>query len=658
MRSVSVAFYKTMKGKFVIILCVLLSLSLNSYADTAEFELAAGKKILHVSQMRIPGDVTLSELLQMFPELTARDDAEALSRFDIQVDDVSVGSSKYTMMKQLRCCDIKDIELSQFPSASQQNNGQGGVINVKLLRTPDGLSGSAMLEASTTWNVAPAVSLSYTTDKLNVSGYIVGQYYQPKNNLSEVLTESASAGLNRSFIEDTYRYGTELASASLVYTPDSHHKLKAWIWESYEKDYHAIAERFDSRESNKITNTTKDDDKVSLSGGVNYKYSFNRGFAETQLIYEYTPDTYHMWTDGGAYININLDDYYRPHMLNMFAKGGFQLIPTAPGRKCELETGLNLQYNPSEYSYKEKYTGLSEKEEMSFSLSPLYLSPYLQIDSQFGPVFLKAAVRYQYYRYNVKASSGQHFHLPQHDVTATLNAGWNIARGHNLTLTVDKALRRPDNQHVYPFDYYDPNQEALMRGNASLKPEDIYTVALDYQYDWSNDEHRVLAGAGLRYYHTADIICDAVIDYMPSFANNGHSNIFGANFLGTYSYGPFHLSVNGNLFRNWNTIGGTTGKYFSYNIAVIPRLSFNGDWRIAARVEYNSKEENVDKFLGDYVYSEVRLSKGWKNWTFYTKLGDNFHRLVEDIDYSSAETKTTWYYLHFPGFGLGASVRF
>lgn len=642
--------------------CIFFGASFMAGAVVKELELAPGKKVLHVSKMSIPGDITLAELLQIFPEFTARDDDDAISRFDLQIDDVSCGSSKLTMMKHLRVCDIKDVELSQFPSASQQNNGQGGVINIILKDHAGGLSGNALLEASTKWDVSPAVTLNYGTDKLSVTGSLIGRYDHPKNNSIETLLESKTTGATRTFEDNKKHYGTEFANVRVKYTPDNHQTLKAWLLQSYEKDFQKQALRRDSMDAKAVTNSMINQDRVSLTTGLNYKYEFQRGSIEAQAVYEYIPKKYVWKTDAAGIYSEDYIDGGSSHSLDMFIKGSYQIIPTTSDRKCKLESGLNFKATDSRFGYRDIYFDSKGDEAARYNLNagmyPVYLSPYIQLDSRFNQMYLKCAFRYQYYAYRIWTDSADPFRKGHNDFTATINAGFNLENGHNLSVTLDKSIQRPDDRAIYPFRYYDTDRESYVKGNSMLIPEDIYTASLDYQYDWANLVHSFSVGGGLKYYHTANIITNGVEYLTPTYVNNGSSNIFGVNLIGQYSVGPFSLTFNGNVFRNWNKIGGKPGKYFSYNIAAIPRLSFKDDWRITGRFEYNSQEERISEMLGPYFYSEVRLTKGWKNWNFYMKLTDNFHRLVEDVDFSTPDVKITRYYLHFPGFGLGAIVNF
>lgn len=648
-----------MKNKKIIAFLLTSILCIPAFAEVSpEIELAPGKKIMHVSRMNLPGNLSLLELLLMFPELTARDDYNALSRFDLQIDDVSCGTSKYDFFDFLHSCDIEDIELSMEPSASEQHNGQGGVINVILNEAAKGLSGYALLDASTAYNVMPAVNLKYRTDKINFLGSVVAQYIHPHSNTRQTLVESTGTGLHRDFSDVNLQYATQMANLRLEYTPDDRNKLKAWAIQSFNRDHEYITTRKDSMDARRTVSTKDMLDKFSIDAGLNYKYTFNLGFFESQAIFTHNPSRYDWLSEGDPNIKEDYKGSQKPFILDAYTKVCFHLVPETDTRKIDLETGLDIQYTNN--LYKENFSGSKWPDrKVVATFTPLYVSPYIQLDSKFREYFLKAALRYQYNGRNIKVEAdSKPFSLGLNSVTGTINTGFCLASGHSLSLTLDKSINRPEDEQIYPNIYYDPVENRFVRGNSGLIPENIYTASLDYQYSWSNEIHRVTTGTGLKFHHTRDIITEKDIESVPSFVNAGTSNIVAFNLTATYATGPFSLTLNGNLYNNWNHIGGNNGKFFSYNLAMIPRLSFDGGWRISATLEYNSAEETYTEILGDYFYSEFRIGKEWDKWNVYVTLADNFHRQVTDISRTLPEKETKLYNLKYPGLGLGAIFRF
>ncbi|MCQ2186081.1 MAG: outer membrane beta-barrel family protein [Bacteroidales bacterium] len=648
-----------MKIKTILATISACILCIPAFADVRpEIELAPGKKIMHVSRMNLPSNLSLMELMLMFPELTARDDVDALSRYDLQINDVSCGTSKYDFFKFLHSCDIEDIEFSMQPTASEQHNGQGGVINVILNTPAEGFSGHAMLEASSAFNVMPAVSLNYKTDELKIFGSVVSQYIHPHSNTRQTLVESSSTGLHRNFSDVNLQYVTQMANFRLEYEPDEHHLLKAWAIQTLNRDHEYVSTKRDSMDARHMVNTQDKLDKFSFDGGLNYKYTFDLGFVETQASFIHNPERYY-WL---SLEDSDSKDVYKgnqkPFMIDAFTKVCFHLVPKTATRKIDFETGLDVQYTYK--LYREDFTGPRwPKYDITARFRPLYLSPFIKLDTRFGDYFLKGSVRYQYNGRNIRVDSdGKDFKKEINSVTATVNTDICLDSGHSLSVTLDKAISRPEDEQIYPYVYYAPESSRFVRGNSALIPENIYTASVDYQYTWADDRQSVTSGAGLKYHHTSEIITERAIGSTTSYANAGKSDIVAFNLTATYATGPFSLTLNSNLYHNWNHIGGTRGRFFSYNLALIPRLSFVGGWRISGSLEYNSAEETYAKSLGDYFYSEFRISKEWDKWNVFMTLTDNFHRQVTDLTYTLPERETKTYNLKYPGLGLGAIFRF
>lgn len=627
--------------------------------------LEPGKKIMKVADLDLAGNITLAELLQMFPELISRDDEALLSRFDLQIDDISVKTSKDVLLTQLRAAEIKQIEVSVNPATSSQIDGQGGVIKIKLNRPKDnGFLGNAMLEASTTWDVNPAFKFFYNKDKFHLGGIVSGQYYQPRDKNAVFQTYSPDYEY-REYVSqvDDYKYGTQYANVHMDYAFNERNNLRAWINEGYSKNNHNIVNSVDSSGTIISKNNRQHFDEFFVSAGIKYKYVDQLFTFETELSYDYLPSAYTKYQGRNDKMVEDYYDNYQQHGLKYMAKGIFRLIPTTDHQKCEMTLGLNTNYEPKHFTFTDiidtfDYTILGDENILDAKTKSIYVSPYLELNAKYGPCFFKGGVRYQFYQYDITANNGENFKKPQNKVTAFLNFGWQIAPHHHLSVILDKSLKRPDNQMVYPFVFYDPASGSLMKGNPDLRTEDIYTASLDYQYDFSKNGHTVLAGAGLRYNRVNSAISVISTEYT-SYINDGYCDVINATAMAVYGKGPFKVFLTGNLLQNWSTISDKKNSNFSYNVALTPMLSFQGEWRVSGMFEYNSNIKTMYTDQGKYFYSEVRLNKGFKAWQIFMKLTDNFHRVVEDVEYkASGNVVYKSHYLHFPGFGLGASFTF
>jgi len=627
--------------------------------------LEPGKKVMTVADLDLADNITLAELLQMFPELIGRDDDALLANFDLQIDDISVNTSKDVLLTQLRAAEIKQIEVSVNPTTSSQIDGQGGVIKIKLHHPEkDGFVGNAMLEASSTITVNPSFKFFYSKDKLLLGGIVSGQYYQPRDKSAIIQTYYPEAN-RREYVSQTddHKYGTQYATVYMDYTFDDRSTLRAWINESYSKNNHIVVNAIDSSSVMLSKKSKHYLDELNISAGMKYKYIAPIFTLETQLTYDYLPSNYKKYQDRNDEMVEDYHDNYQQQGLKFLAKGIFKLIPTNDHQKCEMTVGLNTNYEPKRFRFTDiidmfDYSLLGDENLIDAKTRSVYVSPYLEVNAKYGPCFFKGGVRYQFYQYDITAVEDENFKKAQNKVTAFANFGWQIVPHHHLSVILDKSLKRPDNQMVYPYVFYDPASGSLMQGNPNLGTEDIYTASLDYQYDFSNDGHTVLAGTGLRYNRVNSVISAISAEYR-TYVNDGYCDVINATAMAMYGKGPFKVFLTGNLLQNWSTISDKKNSNFSYNISLSPMLSFQGAWRISGIFEFNSNVKTMYTDLGKYFYSEVRLNKGFKAWQIFMKLSDNFHRVVQDVEYKTDGTVVyNSHYLHFPGFGLGASFTF
>jgi len=653
-----------LKRKLTFLLALLCCFEMYAQTENYIVEIKPGKKIIHLSEMNVMPTTSISEVLDMFPELLLREGQVELQYYDVQVNDVSTGNSKESVLQQLRVADVKTIEISQSPSASQQRKGQGGVIKIIMNDLQEGFSGSAMVEASTMWDAMPTANLNYRKGNLSVRGSLSMEYYQPKidNSIHSEYDDNSSV-----IKVDTNKVktGYEMARVIVNYMPSEKHDIKFWAWESYEKGLQDQYSNITQDKYTHIESTFLSSNSVTLNTGLEYKYIYGPGTLKFRLQYEYLPN--HTYKDINPHAAIGTEDFYNTETRNNTIvaelSNSYHLIKEEPHRKCVLGVGLNASMQPNSYGYRIDTQGGSifdpQPETFNVSTCSDYLSPFVEIDSEFNKFFLNAGIRYQFYQYNIDRD----FSTDRHDYTAFFNFGWQIVPHHHLSLIADRSLKRPDNQQVYPQVTYDIDTKSFVLGNEELESRYIHNIQLNYIYDFTSAGHNLVFNTSLQYINTSNLIntvCikDETLREYYTFYNDGTSNIVAWNGMLMYNYGIFSMALSANVYGNYETIGGEKDKYFCYNISWCPILHLPLKWAFSAKVVYNSRIEKMDRNLGDYIYSQVRISKEWKRWTFFAELDDNFHKPIDDRYYSGNTRIEDVYVLRRPCFALGFHVSF
>lgn len=655
-------------------LLTLLSSS-NAAAKTGEYilEIEAGKKILNVQKLDLAPTTRLSELLEMFPELLSREGDLKLQNYDLQIENVSTGDSKLIILEQLTLSDIKDIEVSSTPSASQGKNGQGGVIKLHLNPLSEGLSGMAMLGVGSTVSVTPGLRLNYKKGPWSVRGSLMMNYYHPRDEFRSRSYEYEDYNkyqLDSSTIDNSY----ELAKVDVLFTPDKHNKLHLWGWENYMFNYDLAQSQVEINSRTNEESSNQKNRNFKWMVGANYSFKFSKSEIEAECTYENNPgscnyDKYSLFR-GTTVKNMDYWDKTSFSKVDGFVKYKYNFIPDTPKSKAKLTAGVNTNYSDRGTKYNlQRYLNLSlenaDKDyDFTGTAAQFYLSPFIESDNIFGKWFLKASLRYQHYSSKTNILDKPLETRYENYLTGFLSAGYQLAPHHHLSLILDRSLLRGSAQQMFPYPIYDPGKDSMTEGDALLRPTFTNSVAANYITDFASGDNKFTFDLELKFMNNTDIITSYYTESrILKYTNDGHSNIGAANFLFHYSSKTFSVSFTANGFNNYSHINGDDDHYLYYNIGVVPALSFDRGWMISGQFAYNSHVYTKRTRLSDYFYANTRFSKVWDRWTLYIELNDNFHKMAKDEIYTKTSEGATvkevdMYNLNRPSLLAGVHFKF
>jgi len=622
-------------------------------AGSAEYiiEETPGTKVLNVSRLELAPGTKLIELLELFPELLSREGDDRLENYDVQVNGISSGVSKESVLYQYLASDIESVAVSQSPSMAQQVRGQGAVINVTLKALDEGLSGEAALQAGTLAYVMPSANINYKNKRFSLRGSVIMAFEHPRNNTTK---ESFDQGeLHFNTLTDTVNrnFGYELAKVLMDFRPDKRNYMKAWAWESFSRNNLGsklcnITPLIYKSESDELQ------DRFSFSAGYFYRHSFDKSSLSTQIEYSYLP-----YTDDYKHRSLSgIDVLKYCNGSRSRALSGFTSY-TYNFQVCDLTAGVNYKWSPVNLSYVET---LPDDSEINFNsrVGTVYVSPYLEASAVLGPVQLSAGVRYQNYFSRLDITGAESSSQSESDAAAFFKLGWQIKAHHYINFVLDRSTVRPDARQKYPYTYYDASIRHYVRGNSELKPLGLHSASLNYIFDSSKAKHDFVTSATIQYIKASNIICNTYSVDCNSYVNDGEGDILSANAMAYYRYGVLSVNLNFNLFQNWTHIQGNYDNYFYYNISLVPVLSFNKGWRITPKLIYHSSIVTDTSKLSDYLYAHLNLSKSFGKWTLYAEYQDIFHKTAEDSIQEGYRTRTKWYNLRNPNFLLGAIFSF
>ena len=618
-------------------------------------EITNDKKIIHVKNFDLPDNSSLEELLMMLPEFTNRDGDEMLAGYDVRLDGKSVAELRDVILSKTLLYEVEKIEISTSPTASQQRNGTAGVINIVPAALSSGISGSASLVASTSWNLMPDVSLNYKGDKLEVRGNFGLEYSAPttsslfeKTTAMETLTGADTTSL---------KYLQETARLQLKYTPSKKDVLKMWLWESWDR------ESSEMRGIQSIAGMRPDLSHLANSGSTLYDYreqplsssSMNEDFNFTAIAqYEHSfIDDFKVVLSADYVLNNQkvrnapASDLTVSKPQSVKGEAKF-VVPFFRKEEnyLKLECGANVDYN--------------RQSDKNYSL---FSSPFAELQFKTKDVSLKAGIRHQFQRRTVEAYGQTDFIKADDDYTCNLNAFWQIVPHHALRLMAVRNIIRPSIDKYFPELTWDAQRSMYLKGNNSLASTLVRSLDCCYIFDRRGAQSYLVTNFGFGYDRVDGLVEEyTVFDedlslFYNTYRNSGINDIFNVKGNFIYQYDVFSLSLAANFYHNNMKLSSGHDKYNYFNISLSPVVKLKKDWSLSAQALYNSKVHRASSTLGDCLCVSVVLNKNVGRWSFRAALRDVFDYQTDDFEDNGIYVMRSSYDLYTRCLTLGLSYR-
>lgn len=646
---------------------VVLTVALQSYgqAVTTDFD----KKIICPDSLNLPRNTSALTVLSILPELLQRPGGYILNNYDVQINDMTVGSATDVALSQLQVMDIEKIEVSESPVDNYNKNGQGGTINFVLAskaKDDTSLWGSVGALVTSDVDVAPRLNLAYRKGKFMIHGLVLGEVFDA---YSESQTQTYVNGnfLNNIYARTDTKFQTELARAYMNYDFTSRDKLSFNVSEIYTHQDTKTVTDFQDNAPN-----PQHHKGLNLHTLLKYERTTARNAFTAQFEYMYQPSD-NEYNVGSGYLfngsatNNNLSGKLedKAMIFNRTSKSGMHQFG-------ELTVGCN-------------FNGALGSETTSvvdhtLSLSPItmdrprnntfYVMPYITYNTQYGPLMLKATAEMQHFQYRMNYSDNP-YTSKRNDFTAKLMAEWHFTPERYLRLMLDRKLDRPGYSQIYPFPVFDLNRMEYVKGNPELTPMLAHEVSLDYfdTFRWA-DSHRLTLNAGVGHNRTSDIINGFYPIVTPpigqlgqalkyyTYKNNGHSHITNANLMAHYSYRMFSLSLVGNVYHKMSYEGDGHNHYTYFNIAIHPYFNLKDGWSGGARLTYYSRVDQADGSLGDCAVAKMTVGKAWKNLFIYLTENVTINKHSKDITNTGNKRTEKMHQAVSNAIGLGVRYSF
>ncbi len=412
-----------------------------------------------------------------------------------------VGINGADALRQIPAEAIEKVEVITSPSARYDAEGTAGILNIILRKNKlTGFNGSLQFDAGYPERYGAAFNANWRTKKWNFftntgfryraapgNAFSDTQNFLPTAQNARVIEQRHFGRLSRSLFTS---FGTE------YYITKNSSIIGNIILNSGnddDKNTNAIDRFNDAEELNEATfrseNESEDENRVQYT--LDYVNNFDGKGRKLTINTQYSTETEDILN------NITEVDT-QTNQLNDLE----QVIEDQDEKRFLLQTdyihpvGENIQY---EAGYRGNYRDifnrfyLAERKTFpngplvpdtnlnnSFNYKELVNAAYFQYGQKFNKISLLAGLRYEYTSVEIEQQTSTSTDKNNYgNLFPTLNLGFELKEGENITLGYNRRIRRPRGRFLNPFPSRS-SESNVFSGNVNLKP--VLTDALDLGY--------------------------------------------------------------------------------------------------------------------------------------------------------------------------------
>lgn len=598
------------------------------------------RKVFNVGKDLIGKTGSASDLMQNVPSISVDIDGNISLRGSENVmvlingkPSALMGTNRAAVLQQMPASTIERIEVITNPSAKFKPDGTSGIINIVIKKNKNpGVNGTIQANAGNEQRYNGNVIANYNSGKVNVYGsYSLRQddrirYTQDARKRTDLLTNEVSyTEMNSS---EHSRPISKIINGGIDYAINNRNEI-------------GLSVNYDNRDQvkNGLTTTqtkgqnqqlTKDLDRIrydpeyenSLEYALKFKHSFNKEGHE--LAIDYTSSGQKEQEDN-HYTNPSRLPVVPPTYDNTLIK------------QNENESQLSVEYaNPlSETSKLESgYILETQKRDMDFygeTLNPqsnlwqkdlsksnrfIYNESihvlYSTFEKELGDFGILGGLRAeQALVKSEQVTTDSLINNSYFRLYPSLHLSYNKDDSHEFQLNYSHRIRRPEGDEMNPFpEYQDPYN--LRIGNPRLKPEEIHSIEMGYQY--KNKSTTVTSTLYYRYTYNGltsitKYLNDSVL--MTTAANLSKSNSAGFELIVATTLAKIiNLNFSSNTFLN--TIDASSLGYSSSKSNLSYTLNLNSS--------INLSKSTMMQLNSNYT-SEKLTPQGKRLPTFVMNLG-------------------------------------
>jgi len=542
------------------------------------FNYAIDRKVYNVDQDMMSKSGTAGEILQNIPSVQVDINGNVSLRGSPNVLILVNGKSSPVMrrsradvLQQMPASSIEKIEVITNPSARFTPEGTSGIINIVLKKgAKRGANGSATAHLGTIGRHNENVTFNYNPGKLNFYANYGYRHEHRSFFGTDVRRESSlTPDLGRSSRESdrmTFRPDVYMGTVGLNYHPGE------------TNSFELSGEYFKRRplRSGISTVVATDSDAVVIQDydrlQSGYEDESERGFTAAYQ-HNFAKEDHELRIEATGSDSPELEEnhytgVYRtpdgPHQYdNSRIKQGEQqgqltVDYTDPiDEDSNLEAGYAGDLSRQDVdSYAEYFDAgqnkfVEDDEKIyRFKVDQIVQAVYGTLEHSFGDFSLMGGLRVEHATVKPKlVSSDSTITNAYLGLYPTLHLAYKVSEAGELQLNYSRRINRPEVDELNPFtEYNDPRN--LEAGNPHLKPENIHSVELGYQ--WRNDGLSLVPSIYYRYkYDGFTRVTQAINDstLLRTMKNLASDQAGGVEAVATASLGDFlKTNLNGNAF--------------------------------------------------------------------------------------------------------------
>lgn len=666
-------------GVLALIISALFLLGGTAAAQKYAYQVTATSKDINLDLLNLPGSTPLEDVLALLPEFLNNSDLSlSFGEYDIQIEGISVDCAANSIIRNMHLSDIQSISISESPSASQQKNSSGGVVNLKLNDAPDGFSGRASVNLSTSPLYQPSAILNYHKDKLTVRSWFMFDLYTPgpQNEYRTLVTDRGNI-----YAIDTAgtRTTSQMARIYADYTPTDKDKFQFRVWESTStSDNYKYMQMISSGENDAGGSSANETRTVSATAAYTRKFTQGRNLkAELGYLYmpQYGKDIRRNTLNVGGDPSKDVQTLSRTNQLDGKLSYSFPLLKSGDEVRLEIKAGSNLTMKSimNEFAEKSSLAGplripsqVDGDYVMRYPESSLLLSPFIELGGGWPKLQYKANIKFQHLRTtSVHQAGANEISTHSNDLTGNLSVSWQLAPHQNLRLTLDESVLRPSNWQMIPVLIYRPDKGGYVMGNPDLLSSKLNSVNLNYVTDIQAKNSNICINASLGLIHTEGLI-NSVHDFVDmgsllpyiSYENSGDSDILKANLLFCLYNGPLMLTFSSNFFDKLQRVEEKKDYNMYYNFSLGALYRITDKWNLAGELVYNGPVFRPTVEHSASFNGILRVSKVWDKLESFLEVYNILHKARWEVTKSTDLTTYRYYDLFPSSVLLGFSYHF